>query len=100
MASLTVALYCGLGNQMFQYAMGRALSLRHDVALRLDLYGFEIDTYHRRNFELDYFSIPQGLSHVRRPIAFHVSRLLRYLSGIRKEVAALGGSWLIVESSS
>lgn len=84
---------------MFQYAMGRALTLRHDIALRLDLYGFEFDTYHRRNFELDYFSIPQGLKHVRRPIAFHVCRLLRYLSEIREGVATLGGSWLIVESS-
>ncbi len=84
---------------MFQYAMGRALTIRHNVALRLDLYAFEIDTYHRRNFELGYFSIPLGLRHVRSPIAFTASRLLRYLSKISDEVAALGGSWLIVEPS-
>jgi len=27
----------GLGNQMFQYALGRSLSLRHDVILKLDV---------------------------------------------------------------
>lgn len=36
-----VGLSGGLGNQMFQYAMGRALSLRLDVPLFLDLSGFE-----------------------------------------------------------
>jgi hypothetical protein len=33
-------LYGGLGNQMFQYAAGRALSLRHCVPLKLDLSWF------------------------------------------------------------
>lgn len=31
----------GLGNQMFQYAAARALSLKHGVSLKLDLRGFE-----------------------------------------------------------
>lgn len=31
----------GLGNQMFQYALGRALSLRLDVPLRLDISSFD-----------------------------------------------------------
>jgi hypothetical protein len=34
---ITVKLMGGLGNQMFQYAAGRALSLRHNVPLALDL---------------------------------------------------------------
>lgn len=41
----------GLGNQMFQYAFGRALSLRHHVPLGLDVSAF--DTYKLHNgFEL------------------------------------------------
>lgn len=30
----------GLGNQLFQYAVGRALSLQHDVQLKFDVSGF------------------------------------------------------------
>ena len=41
----------GLGNQMFQYAMGRALSLQHDVPLRLDISGFTNYGLHQ-GFEL------------------------------------------------
>lgn len=41
----------GLGNQMFQYAAGRALSVRLNVPLRLDISGF--DSYQLHNgFEL------------------------------------------------
>lgn len=47
----------GLGNQMFQYAFGRALSLKHGVPLKLDLSGFA--TYGLHRFELDrVFSLP------------------------------------------
>ena len=41
----------GLGNQMFQYAAGRALALRCGAELRIDLSGFAI--YQRRRYELD-----------------------------------------------
>ncbi len=51
---ITVLLNGGLGNQLFQYATGRALAERHGVELRLDLSRLEHpepgDT--RRNFEL------------------------------------------------
>ena len=38
---IIVQLYGGLGNQMFQYATGRALSLKNDTDLKLDLHAFE-----------------------------------------------------------
>lgn len=41
----------GLGNQMFQYAAGRALSLRKDTVLALDISGFENYVLHQ-GFEL------------------------------------------------
>ena len=40
----------GLGNQMFQYAFGRALALRHRVPLRMDTHAFRY--YRLRQFEL------------------------------------------------
>ena len=42
----------GLGNQMFQYAAGRALSIRHQSELFLDLRDFENYAFKRR-FELE-----------------------------------------------
>jgi hypothetical protein len=50
--SLVIArLIGGLGNQMFQYAAGRALARRCGADLKLDLSGFA--TYTRRRYELD-----------------------------------------------
>lgn len=54
-----VGLSGGLGNQMFQYAMGRALSLRLDVPLFLDLSWFEGKA--DRAFALMPFSISANL---------------------------------------
>jgi hypothetical protein len=79
--TVTVALYGGLGNQMFQYAMGRALSLRYQANLRLDLYGFEFDKRYRRDFDLAHFNLPQGLETLRGPLAFRAARFLRRLAG-------------------
>jgi len=45
----------GLGNQMFQYAAGRALALRIKASLKLDLSGFSADP--KRRYELDCFPI-------------------------------------------
>lgn len=48
----------GLGNQLFQYATMRALSLRLDVELKLDVHtGFAKDPYHRK-YMLGAFCIP------------------------------------------
>ncbi|MBR1419646.1 MAG: alpha-1,2-fucosyltransferase [Selenomonadaceae bacterium] len=44
----------GLGNQMFQYAAGRALSLRHNTGLILDVRNRENDKY---KFHLSHFNI-------------------------------------------
>jgi len=45
----------GLGNQMFQYAVGRAISLRSKEKLKLDISSF--DSYELRKYELDVFNI-------------------------------------------
>ncbi len=39
--AVVARIFGGLGNQMFQYACGRALSLRNGVPLRLDLGWFD-----------------------------------------------------------
>ena len=54
---ITVSLIGGLGNQMFQYAAGKALAERHGVALALDLSWFR--NYELRPFLLDRLSVPE-----------------------------------------
>jgi hypothetical protein len=55
---ITVSLIGGLGNQMFQYAAGKALAERHGVALALDVSGFK--NYALRSFLLDRLCIPEA----------------------------------------
>ncbi len=55
---ITVSLMGGLGNQMFQYAAGKALAVRHGVPLALDISGFRNST--DRSFLLDRLSIPEA----------------------------------------
>ena len=65
--ALFVALAGGLGNQMFQYAAGRAIAGRLKCALRLDLSGFGKDRL--RSYALDAFDIkavPAGDAEVAR----------------------------------
>ena len=45
----------GLGNQMFQYAIGRSLSLQHQTSLKLDITNF--DNKQNRKFGLTHFNI-------------------------------------------
>jgi len=55
---ITVSLIGGLGNQMFQYAAGKALAERHGVPLVLDLSGFR--NYALRSFLLDHLCVPEA----------------------------------------
>jgi glycosyl transferase family 11 len=61
---IIVKLFGGLGNQLFQYAAGRSLSLRNDTPLFLDIADFDADqtSLTKRSFELGVFSIPAGIA--------------------------------------
>ncbi len=51
----------GLGNQLFQYAVGRSLALRHKAPLKLDLTIYE--TYKLHNgYRLDQFEIQADIA--------------------------------------
>jgi len=47
----------GLGNQMFQYAAGRALSDTYNTSLKLDISYYEKEDIFKRSFILDKFNI-------------------------------------------
>ena len=61
---ITVSLIGGLGNQMFQYAAGKALAERHGVPLALDISGFR--DYALRPFLLDRLLVPEAMTSVRQ----------------------------------
>ena len=51
----------GLGNQLFQYAAGRAVALHHKLPLKLDLTVFENYKLHN-GYRLDQFAIQAGIA--------------------------------------
>lgn len=55
--TIRVLLHAGLGNQMFMYAAGRALALRLDADLVLDISRFRRDHVYHRTFGLGGFPI-------------------------------------------
>jgi len=57
---IIVYLKGGLGNQMFQYALGRRLSLELKMQLKLDLGWFK--GQQKREFELSEFNLPENLA--------------------------------------
>ena len=58
---IIVNLKGGLGNQMFQYAVGRCLALKNDTSLHLDITYLKDRTprkyFQFRDYELDIFNI-------------------------------------------
>lgn len=92
-----ISLSGGLGNQLFQYAMGRALSLRNGLPLVLDLTWFDyvknldssvatLRKYALEPFELNVITQSSGLLKPKIPKFLRriVSRLQRYIPHIQK----------------
>lgn len=89
----------GLGNQMFQYAAGRALALRNMTELRLDISGFEDYDLHQ-GFELqNLFSCPAAIASpgdVRQILGWQSSSIARRVL-MRPRFSTLRRRSLVVE---
>ncbi len=94
----------GMGNQMFQYAIGRALSLKHNVPLALDVTFLNDRTkmpeflrphFAFRSFDLDVFALdakiadPQEISFWNRP--FFSGKLMLVIDAVFRKLAFLPG---------
>ena len=78
-----VKLNGGLGNQFFQYALGRAISIRNNVTLKLDISGFE--TYKLRQYSLRHFNIVENVASADDIARFRqtgTKRLVNFVSGL------------------
>ncbi|MFV0390959.1 MAG: alpha-1,2-fucosyltransferase [Paludibacteraceae bacterium] len=77
---IIASLFGGLGNQLFQYANARAVSLRLGVELQLDTSIIrgkeEVADFTNRDFELSVFNINAGISDVKE-VRKYVPNLLR-----------------------
>jgi hypothetical protein len=75
MSKIVVRLKGGLGNQMFQYAAGRALALRNDASLILDTHtGFVRDRIYRRAFSLGAYPLAARAASVTDRLPFWDAR--------------------------
>ncbi len=89
----------GLGNQMFQYAVGRALSLRKNTELRLDISGFASYGLHQ-GFELErVFACPAEIastSEIDRLLGWQSNHFIRRLL-LHSRFAVFRRNTLVVE---
>lgn len=81
--SIEVMLRGGLGNQMFQYALGRALSIRSGLPLVLDLSALGFDVAVARRYELACFRLCEhGMRKLPQPLHRAREVALRLLARI------------------
>lgn len=78
---ITVGLKGGLGNQLFQYALGRRLSLDYDCPLIIDARALAHDPL--RNYALNQFQIPSRLA---KPLSYPLSGLASRLNFLYKRL--------------
>jgi hypothetical protein len=69
---IIIKLKGGLGNQLFQYALGRALSSRSGMALKLDASSFQQDAL--RSYRLQHLCVEAALADEREIEALNPSR--------------------------
>lgn len=71
---ITVRLQGGMGNQMFQYALGRALAIKNNDKLKLDINSYNPSKLSKREYQLNNFNIQAEV--IPRDKNFYLSRLI------------------------
>lgn len=92
---IIVRIIGGLGNQMFQYAMGRSLSLDHHAELKLDLTDFKPHFLHA--YALNHFHIAGVPADDQAVNALRPSLLVRRLGKVSKGLLGARPSGYILE---
>jgi hypothetical protein len=97
--TLTVSLQGGLGNQLFQYAFGRAWSLRNNLQVIFDDYGFQFDRVFKRSLLLKNFSIPNGIEINSSRYLFQLARFLKHFGKIGVWLGKRHQPYILIEKN-
>lgn len=86
--AVIVKLQGGLGNQLFQYAIGRTLALRHHIPLLLDVTGYDRikPTEVQRQYRLSYFNIVANLATTKQIYRLRVDDRPGLLPALRRRL--------------
>jgi hypothetical protein len=81
---IIIKLMGGLGNQMFQYALGRQLSIKYNIPFKLDL-SFLLDrskksNFTYRNYDLDIFAISPAFANYFESLNGESPRYKKYIN--------------------
>lgn len=71
----------GLGNQMFQYALGRHLAILNKTELKLDVTTF--DTYKLHNYSLNHFNVQENFATSKEINRLKTSKVMKKLGLIK-----------------
>lgn len=90
---ISVKLMGGMGNQMFQYAIARAMAIENNTSFSLDKFSFLLRrdlgshmTY--RNYDLDIFNICENFTQPPYEATFIQEPHFNYAEGVKKEIAS------------
>lgn len=75
------SIYGGLGNQMFQYAIGKSISVTRYVDFKIDTFKINNSNYIARDFSLIKFNISAELANMSEVKKFHNSKSLDFIFG-------------------
>lgn len=78
---IITSIYGGLGNQMFQYAIGKSISVTRNVDFKIDTFKINNSNYVARDFSLSKFNISVELANISEVKDFHNSKYLDFIIG-------------------
>lgn len=93
--SVIIKLHGGLGNQLFQYALGKSIALNNKVAVKFDTSWFP--TQEKRKYELDHFRVTPVFAERDEVVALKKYRRNNGITGRIQELLHVDRSRYIIE---